>query len=262
MSPRARHGAPARALAALVAAAAAAAAGCDPDVIVGRDAVADPSVVAESPVPWSARHETGDVSEWTGDGFGWRYVTDGASLVSGSAVAHGGSLALASTLTRTGALEQAVVGRRVRLAEGYYTAWFHLPSASGRAGRVLFKLSASEPYEDRFDLIAMPREADLGLELWDHVAGAFVTDLESVPALPIGEWFELEAFYRAAPDAGGRLVVWQNGALILDTGPRETAPDDRVTFIVGSVTEVDSADPIVTYVDDAAIRAGQYLPAP
>jgi len=243
-------------------AAAAAAVGCDPDVVVGHDAVNAPAVAAESPVPWSAHHETGDVSEWTGDGFGWRYVTEAASLVTGADLAHGGSLALVATVTRSDALEQAVVGRRVRLAEGYFTAWYHVPVTSVPAGRVLLKLSASEPYTDLFDLIATPRESALAMRLYDHVAGAFVTDLDAVPAVPVGEWFELEAFYRASPGEDGRLVVWQNGALILDTGPRRTAPDNQVTFIVGSVAQIDTVEPTVTYIDDAAIRAGQYLPAP
>ncbi len=260
MSARAARVAPAPALGAVVATAIVA--GCDPDVVVGHDAVTAPAVAAESPVPWSAHHETGDVSEWTADGFGWRYVTEAASLVTGADLAHGGSLALVATVTRSDALEQAVVGRRVRLAEGYYTAWFHLPATGATTGRVLLKLSGSEPYEDLFDLIATPRDAELAIRLYDHRAGAFVTELDAVPAVPAGEWFELEAFYRASPGEDGRLVVWQNGALILDTGPRQTAPDDQVTFIVGSVAQIDSSAPLVTYVDDAAIRAGQYLPAP
>lgn len=249
----------------LLAAVAGIAMGCEPEVIIGRglDVEAEPPPEPDPPVPWSAHHEIGDLSEWTGDGFGWRYVTDGGSLVSAAGFAHGGSQSLVSVLTGTGATEQAVVGRRARLAEGYYTAWFFLPTASAQVGRVLFKLSSSDPYADRFDLsAAVDGSGVLRLRLFDHSIRGYITELDAVPVLPVETWFEIQAYYRSSPAADGRLVVWQNGALIIDTGPRVTADDDQVTFILGSVSELHATSSAATYVDDAAIRAGQYLPAP
>lgn len=237
---------------------------CDPEVVVGYEstgqiAAAGASGEPDPPVPWSAGHETGTLEEWTADGDGWQYATlRGGSLEVVSEQAHTGTSSLKSSLTRTGSMEQAVVGRYATLVEGYYSAWFFLPSSPGLSPRVIMKLSSRDPnYDDIFD-ITLVDDGSGGLRagLFEHAVTALVSDTSAVPAVPLDTWFELEVFYRSTPAPDGRVVVWQDGELIIDTGPRATGPDGHVVFIVGSVTENDFAEPLVLYVDDAQIRAG------
>lgn len=41
--------------------------------------------------------------------------------------------------------------------------------------------------------------------------------------VPLGEWFRFEAYWRLAPDGGGRLVVWADGRLVADARQRTQA---------------------------------------
>jgi len=132
-------------------------AACDPEVIVGHETVgqlasAGSSGQQEPPIPWSAGHETGNLDEWTADGFGWLNATrEGGKLEVVSEQAHTGSGSLKSSLTATGAMEQAVAGRYATLAEGYYSAWYFIPSLPEPSGRVIMKLSGGDPYRSGGD---------------------------------------------------------------------------------------------------------------
>lgn len=238
-------------------------AGCDPNVIVGHESVSSAGSAGqpEPPVPWHARHETGDLEEWTASDHGWVHATRGGTVEVVNEQAHTGSGCLKSSVTTTGEMEQAVVGRRATLAEGYYSAWFFVPSRPPPAGRVIMKLSGGEPYTDIFDITLVRSESgDLRLVLFDHGVAGQISDPSMVPDIPLDTWFEIEAFYRSTPDPDGRVIVWQDGELIVDTGPRITGPNDYVIFIVGSVSENSLPAALVTLVDDAEIRAGEPPP--
>lgn len=208
--------------------------------------------------PWSADHETESLSEWLGDGFGWEFSTWNGSVEISSERARTGQYALKSTLSSTDAREQAVVGRYVNLTEGYYSAWFYVPSQPEATGRVIFKLSAYDPDQDVFDITMVPKAAGgLGLTLYSHEEGRWISDPEAVPAVPLDTWFEVEAFYRSSPEPDGRVVVWQDGALVIDTGPRVTGPNERVMLVVGSVGAGSELGPVSLYVDSVRIGAGR-----
>lgn len=259
---------------------------CDPNVLVGRESdgaaafagaagssaaldAAAGHTTAEAgaggihdteaipPLPWSAAHESGSTSEWTDGEFGWVFTTKGGSLEVSSERAKSGSMALKSTLATTVSLEQAVVGRKVKLVEGYYSAWFFVPRAGGTQGRVIMKLSAWGPDADVFDITMRPKQdGALGLGLYSHAERSWITDSEVAPVVPLDTWFEVEAYYRSTGEADGRIVVWQDGVRVIDIGPRVTGPNEQVTCIVGSVASVLMASRLSLYVDDVRIRSG------
>lgn len=267
--------------------------GCDPEVLVGREIVLDGSaagspnalgtggmagapsssddagaaaagtagtsnVDALPPVPWTADFETDATSEWTAGGFGWVFTTTHGSLEASSEQAQSGNRSLKSILSPTAYQDQAVVGRRVTLVEGYYSAWFFLPSEPGALARVIMKLSAWGPDADVFDItLGVRTDGQLGLELFSHYERAWVTEPDAAPPIPRDRWFEVKAFYRSSPEADGRVLVWQDGAPIIDTGPRVTGPTDQVTFIVGSVAAATLDVTAALYVDNARIEPGE-----
>jgi len=269
------------------------ASGCDPEVIVGYEPSAgspglvasagstgqgasagSPGVVANAgslgqaasagstgevqpPLPFSAGHEAGNLDEWTADGFGWEYATQGGSLEVSSEQAHSGSRSLKSSISATGELDQAVVGRLAMLTEGYYSAWYFVTAWPELSGRVIMKLSGFDPDESIFDItVTADDSGGLRVLLWEHAVEGGISDPSTVPPIPLDTWFKLEVFYRATSEADGRIVIWQDGEQIIDTGPRATAPNNRVVLIVGTVTRGSDAGPLTVFVDDVQIRAG------
>lgn len=245
---------------------------------------APPMNVGQDPdILWWTDHETGDTSDWLqgGSDAGQIYVLstspfDSATLVVSPGVARSGRFAMRSTVT-TGVVGPPVTTLAIRKgpslpAEAYYSAWFYVPAASTPVNYWLcFKFRSR----------TTPADPNTVLELWDldlypvagpnsplfinlfHHAPSQPLRMAGAPAVPIGKWFQIEAFYRPAADPSGRLTVWQDGTIIYDvTGP--TAPTSYVEWSVGEAS--DGLAPPGTaslYVDDAAIsrrRLGPTFP--
>jgi hypothetical protein len=203
---------------------------------------------------WSADHEVASFDEWLGDGQGIRYEQRTGQLELTSEQAHSGSYAFTATLTTgDGELHQAVMGRNIQLREGRYGAWFFLPEAPRADYWVIMKLSNGAG-TDRFDLdIEALEGAAPHLRLFEH-PNTWITEPASVP-LPIGRWVHIEMLYRSTPSADGRVLVLQDGEQVLDSGPRVTASDDRVTFYCGSTSRSVTPSPFQLFIDDASIQA-------
>jgi hypothetical protein len=230
---------------------------CDRSVVVGHEALASGG---EAPVGggpallWSAEHEVGTLDEWLADGSGWRYTQGNGTLDVSQAHAHSGGYAVAATIsTDDGGMHQAVVARDVTLESGRYGAWYFFPEAMTADYWVIMKLSNGES-ADRFDIdVHAPEGEEPRLRLFEH-GQDWITEPAPVP-LAVGRWVHIEALFRSTPDDDGRLIVLQDGKAILDTGPRPTSTDARVSFIVGSVCWHLAGGPYTLYIDDASIEA-------
>ena len=85
----------------------------------------------------------------------------------------------------------------------------------------------------------------------------------TTPPVPIGQWFQIEAFYRSAPDDTGRVTVWQDGVLVIDVSGGPTAPTSYVEWSVGSLADGLTPPTASLYIDDVAIarrRLGPTFP--
>ena len=72
--------------------------------------------------------------------------------------------------------------------------------------------------------------------------------------MPLGRWFQVQAFLHAANDASGALRVWLDGAQIFDiTGPTTTTAAPAIAWTVGTITDGLTPAPTAVYVDDAFI---------
>jgi hypothetical protein len=77
--------------------------------------------------------------------------------------------------------------------------------------------------------------------------------------VPTGAWFQIEAFYRNANDATGRLTVWLDGREVANVA-KPTGPPGWVAWNVGSVVEQITPQTVIVYVDDCAISRTQVGP--
>ncbi len=150
--------------------------------------------------------------------------------------------------------------------DAYYSAWFYLPEAASASYYwAFFKLAAQDP-----------PPADTSTEIWvlDLQPGAEGSTLRlysavhpeqtlaEPPAVPIGRWFQIEAFVRAPTPDDGELTIWLDGATIFDYAGA-TLPTPTVTWVIGSGSEGLAAPSASLFIDDAAVtrrRLGPEFP--
>jgi hypothetical protein len=255
----------------------ASAVGCGQQLDVGSD------------VLWTARFESGDLSEWmtvAGGGVA-AFPAPNTIDVSGDQALRGKYAARLTIQTASdGSQANAGLSRSGNLpVEAYYSTWYFLPSATTVSTFwVIFKFRmrsvATDPSTttELFDLnLANTSSGGMTLRLYDHRSGDIPLDV-ATPDVPIGRWFQVEAYYRnpgstavadggadgSAFDAGaiddggaindrGRLAFWLDGKQIVDVTNRPMAPTSWVAWDVVSVAVNLSPSSAVLYVDDCAI---------
>jgi hypothetical protein len=229
---------------------------CARTVTVGHeDSLTSGGAATDEDLLWSADHEGSAFDEWLDDGQGIQFTERQGQLALTSERAHSGSSAFTATIT-TGndQLQQAMMGRNIRLSEGRYGAWYLLPEAPRADYWVIMKLSNGSS-KDRFDIdIEAKAGGGAHLRLFEHTKD-WITEPASVD-FPIGRWVHVEALYRSTPSSNGRLIVLQDGQPVLDSGPRYTADDDYVTFFCGSTSRSVMPSPFRLFIDDASIGLG------
>jgi len=224
-------------------------------------------------VLWWTDHETGDLSDWQeGSHSSWiehagtlgvdeSQARSGRFSLDASAAAAPSGTTSAAMLLRTGGLPQAA----------YYSAWFYVPTGIATAGYwLIFKFRSravpDDPTTDveTWDIDLTPQASDVQIVVFQHtsstdpVQGMMLQPLTTLP-IPFGRWFQVEAFLRAANDASGELMLWQDGVLLFDLhGP--SAPSAYVQWSAGSAAQSLSSGTAQVHVDDAAVSLRQLGP--
>jgi hypothetical protein len=210
---------------------------------------------------WWSDHETGDLSDWLNatSTFGATYI-QGGDLAVTTEQRRSGTHALRSVVSAPAAGEPLAAAQVWRsgfaVPAAYYGAWFFLPAAAEPTTYwVIFAFHTEQPTVALWDLKLSRGASGLELQLLHHDTGN-VAPLAHV-AVPLGRWFHVEAFYRPAPDASGRLQIWLDGQAIYDLSGAPTAPADGatapVTWMVGSITDGLAPAPATLYLDDAYV---------
>jgi len=224
-----------------------AAAGCGECLDVGSDLL------------WTALHEAGDLAEWQDDGGNATAFPAGNAVEVSDERAHHGTHAAKLTINAAGTQqENALLLRSGELPEqAHYSAWYYLPrSVTVRGYWVIFKFQMQDASTGNqlydLDLVNLP-SGEMSLTLYDHRSGAGVPLDAPDPVVPVGRWFHVEAFYRNARDATGRVTFWLDGRRIVDVMNQPMAPTPWVEWDACSVAEDLDPPQAVLYVDDAAI---------
>ncbi len=221
-----------------------------------------------SSILWSARHETGDLSEWTQGGKGGTSAdAPDTSLEISTDVAHSGRYAVKLTNGAVSMYEDAHLWRVDDYpVDAYYSAWFYVPRAYQTTADwsiVQFQVPTADASVVGqlldIDLRSLP-DGDLILSVYDH-RGAYLRAPTPDPAIPvpIGQWFQIETYYRNAADDTGEVAVWLDGQLNYDLR-RPFDANGTVYWTVGSKTYGLSPAESVIYVDDAAVSLARVTP--
>jgi Polysaccharide lyase len=246
---------------------------------VGRSALALLAVALAAPacnsrlnlgssILWSARHETGDLSEWRQGGKGGSEDDPPDTLLGISTdVAHSGRYSVKLTNGAVAMYQDANLWRQDDYpVDAYYSAWFYLPRAYQTTADWSIVQFQVPPVDGGaigqlldIDLRSLP-DGDLILSVYDHRA-AYLRTPTPDPAMPvpIGQWFQIETYYRNAPDDTGEVAIWLDGQLNYDLH-RPFGASSTVYWTVCSKTYGLSPAESVIYVDDAAVSLARVGP--
>ncbi len=232
---------------------------CAPELDLGSD------------VLWSARHEGNTFDEWLTPPGGSANANPTPNTVDVSSErAYRGmfSARLSIDAPLNGGQSNSGLSRRGLLpTEAYYSAWYYLPHSVTVGGFwVIFKLRTRDSVDDAgtehelfdLDLKNLPT-GEMTLRLYDHRSGDIPLDVAE-PVVPVGRWFQVEAFYRNAPDATGRVTYWLDGKQIVDVTGRPTGQTPWVQWLAVSVAEDLTPSTEVIFIDDAAISLSRVGP--
>jgi hypothetical protein len=231
----------------------------------------DPVVLGPSPdILWWTDHETG-TSDWVRNAEGSTWTSAGGQLDVVTTPVRSGRYALRSIVMSppNGSPLSAAVAQRngIMPVDAYYSAWYYVPAAVTATGYWLFfkfrsRVDAADATTnvDVWDFDFLPgSNGGMEFSLFGHVNRNTEPAL-AMPPVPIGQWFQVEAFLRATNDNTGRLTIWVDGTPIFDVQARPTLPSPFVEWQVGGITERITPPMATFYVDDAAISTRRLGP--
>ena len=223
-----------------------------------------------SEILWEARHEGGDLGEWTADGEGGSAADAPTATIAATAeVAHGGAYSVKMTNTAVDDVAASRVWRQTPFpADAYYSAWYYIPEPYALTAVwtiMQFKgPDADDPSANRYivdiDIRSLPG-GELILSVFDHRTPYLRSPTPpTARALPIGRWFQVEALYRNFSDDRGRLVIWLDGQVNYDIA-RPFGINNTVYWSLCNSSYGFSPAEAAIYIDDAAVSLARVTPA-
>lgn len=227
--------------------------GCGGNVDLGSD------------ILWTATFEGGTLDEWTNAKGGQVVMppSPGSIQVSTDHV-HGGHYAadLVIDAESSSGQQNAVLAREGDLPmAAYYSAWYYVPvTVQVSDFWVIFKLRRRSVVDDAstvgelFDVdLVNDTEGEMTLQVYDFRANSAVPLQVQGLVVPVGVWFQIEAYYRDASDSTGALTVWFDGREIVDLEGAATSPTPWVEWDVVSVGNNLTPATATLFADDCAI---------
>jgi hypothetical protein len=224
-------------------------------------------------VLWSANHDAGNMGEWYLNGCGGEFNSGVSQSVASTDVALSGSHSAKMTIGTPSAPESGA--RLFRWCESrsnqelYYSVWYFFPKhyiAPNWWNMFQWK-SRNATRNDPFYILNVGNSGAGGamrFYLYDWQRKR--SHAQGVMDVPVGRWFQVEAFYRCAADGSGRVLFWQDGQLLFDVAGESTRyGDGNCEWSVTNYSDLVDPDPTTVYVDDAAIglsRIGAGAPPP
>jgi hypothetical protein len=215
---------------------------------------------------WSARHESGELTEWTDDPQAFTSASDATAARIADGRAHTGRYAVSLTRPPSDLEGGPRLGHGAGLpSEAYYAAWLYIaedyPIETYWA--IIQFRSVGAPIAQGIDekdaeiRIRRLPEGQLILYVFQHDGDYLQAPLADPPAVaPVGQWFQLELFYRHVDDPSGRIRVWLDGRLVYDLGDRRTGPGSP-WFGLASISADSGSTALRIFADDVSISVSR-----
>ncbi len=215
--------------------------------------------------------ETGDLSEWYSPSAGPFGNNGGGEENSGvfsssasTDVAHTGTYSAQLTITTPNSPESGV--RLFRWLEPggnpqlYYSVWYYFPQSHTASlfWNVLQWKSQHPAGNDPFFVLNVGNHADGTMTFYLYDKNRQVTHNQSLKNIPVGQWFQVEAFYQCAGDTTGHVTIWQDGVRIFDVGNVQTRyADGDCQWSANNYSDGLVPGTASIYIDDAVISTGR-----
>jgi hypothetical protein len=227
---------------------------------------ADLGSIGDGPasILWRGTFEPGDLSEWTGDGEGGIYTQNISSPPAATlAMAHSGRYGGVFTIAPTAGMASTsyLFRNQPSPAQGYYSAWFYVPSTitvGSGSWLSLTHFSGSETGDGKnlsaiWDVNLYPLPGGgLAAQLYDYV-NPFNLRQTTPVSFPLDAWVRIEVYLSKATGLTGEVDVWQDGVEILQRTGVATGTNDWVQWDAGGASDSILPSPAYVYMDDAAI---------
>lgn len=227
-----------------------------------------------APVLWSADMETGDLSQWglslpgTGGSPGGAIENSGiASAVASTDFAHSGRYSAKLTITTPNT--PASGARLFRWAEPqaypqlYYSVWYYFPQSytpalfwnvlQWKSKHVVSGVAAIDPF---FTLeVTTTSSGEMFFYLGDdNTQTTYQQTAQNAVPVPVGRWFNVQAFYQCDGSGAGRVTIWQDATQLWDIQNVNTRyADGDCQWSVNNYSSGLTPATATIYVDDAAI---------
>jgi hypothetical protein len=222
---------------------------------------------------WSAGMESGDMREWSLNGCGGEFNSGTSNSEASTDVALSGSYSAKMSIGTPSAPESGV--RLFRWCESqrnqelYYSVWYFFPEhyvAPNWWNLFQWKSKTASRNDPFYVLNVGNNGAGGAMRFYLYDWQRRLSYGQSVADVPIGRWFQVEAFYRCAADGSGRVAFWQDGQLLFNVSGFSTRySDGDCQWALTNYSDRVDPDPTVIYIDDAAIglsRIGSITPPP
>ncbi len=229
------------------------------------------STDSPSKILWSADMATGDLSQWyfpgtskSGNHGGGVYNSGIAFASASRKVAHNGRYSAKLTITTP---HSPTSGTRLfRWAEAHiyprlcYSVWYYFPRKYSVAKwwNVWQWKSKHAAGNDPFFVLNVGNQADGTMAFYLYDINRQVTYNQSLKSIPVGKWFQVEAFYECAGDNTGHMTFWQDGVQIFDVANVQTRyADGDCQWSVNNYSSGLTPRTATIYIDDAVISTGR-----
>lgn len=225
-------------------------------------------------VLWSANMETGDLSQWfypmtsAVGNFGGDIEDSGVAAAAASTdFAHGGAYSAKLTITTPDTPTSGV--RLFRWAEAqtypqlFYSVWYYFPQSytpslfwnvlQWKSKHLVSGVATSDPF---FSLeVGANPSGEMYFYLGDQNTNTtFQQPPQSLIPIPVGRWFNVEAFYKCDGTGAGQVTIWQDGTLLWDVHNVNTRyADGDCAWSVNNYSSGLAPATASIYIDDAAI---------
>ncbi len=235
--------------------------GCGEDLYVGSNVI------------WTALHEDGTLSEWSTNMGGGATAMQNTTIMASNLRAHHGKwsakLSIMTPMDPT-QYADASLARRIGLpTEGYFSAWYYLPqTVNVGVYWVIMKIRErrieNDPTtaQELYDLnLKTTSNGGMSLRLYDHRTNGDLMLQMMDPTVPVGSWFQIEAYYHNAQDTTGRFTLWLDGAQVLDVSGKSMGLSPWVGWEASSIGDALTPSMADLFIDDAAVSLTRVGPA-
>jgi hypothetical protein len=229
---------------------------------------------------WLATMEVGDLSEWyvpgplgrvnfTPPGAGGGEWDSGSYTPSEASqdFAHTGSFSAKLSADATTVDSGVRLFRWLETRQNpdlYFSAWLYVPQQYNIAGwtNIWQWKSQNAGSSDPFFNLQMRNRSTGAMYLRMRNENSGSTWDQNIADIPVGKWFQIEAFHHCAADSSGHVTIWMDGVQIYDVQGQPTRySSSDCQWSVNAYGSRVTPTPFVLYVDDVAIGTARVGPA-